>query len=443
VKITLLIAAAGAPWEAAIVRAFERDELGVAVARRCVDVVELLSIAGAGHGRAALIDGSLRKLDADSIDRLRAADTVAIGVVPRGDVEAENRMRAMGVDALVSADADPRVVAGVVREAVSGGMDGTDGTDRMDASRIARSFAGVAGGPVAGNSLDDAGNDAIGAFVPARSGSVVAVWGPAGAPGRTTVATGLADEISRLGAAALLIDADVYGGSLATVLGLLDESPGLAAACRTAGTRRLDGRGLAALAWQISPLLRVLTGIPLAERWPEIRASGVTAVLSAARELADWTVVDCAFAIESDEELSFDSIAPRRNGATLAVLDAADVVLAVGACDPVGMQRLVRGLVELRDAEVTAPVHVVINKARRIGAGSDPHTEAAAVLQRFAACDPIATLPYDRDGLDTAIAGGRLLSEVKPSSPLRQSMVGLARTLTGIESRSERRRRRR
>jgi Flp pilus assembly CpaE family ATPase len=427
VKIALLVAAAGAPWEAAVLRAFDGDELGISVTRRCVDVVELLSVAGAGHGRAALIDGSLRRLDADTIDRLRAADVVPIGVVTRGDAESENRMRAMGVDSLVSTDADPRVVAGVVHEAVAGGTDGT---------RVTRSFAGAVQGPADEPEADPAA-------VPARAGSVVAVWGPAGAPGRTTVAAGLADEISRLGAAALLVDADVYGGSVATVLGVLDESPGLAAACRAAGARRLDGRGLAAFAWQVTPLLRVLTGIPLAERWPEIRASGVTAVLAAARELADWTVVDCAFALETDEELSFDSIAPRRNGATLAVLDAADAVVAVGACDPVGLQRLVRGLAALREAEVSAPVHVVVNKSRRFTVGGDPHAEATTVLQRFAGCEPIASLPYDREALDAAIAAGRLLSEAKPSSPLRQSLVGLARTLTGIESRSERRRRRR
>jgi hypothetical protein len=58
------------------------------------------------------------------------------------------------------------------------------------------------------------------------------------------------------------------------------------------------------------------------------------------------TVVDCAFAVEADEEISFDTMAPRRNGATLAVLAEADVVLAIGSCDPAGLERLIRGLAE-------------------------------------------------------------------------------------------------
>ena len=103
-------------------------------------------------------------------------------------------------------------------------------------------------------------------------------------------------------------------------------------------------------------------------------------MLAAARSIADYTVVDCGFCLESDEELSFDTMAPRRNGATLAVLDAADVILAVGSADPIGIQRLVRGLSELRDAEVAAPVWVVLNKVRRSVVPGDP----AAELQRCA-----------------------------------------------------------
>ena len=76
---------------------------------------------------------------------------------------------------------------------------------------------------------------------PAGRGRVVAVWGPTGAPGRTTVAVGVADEAARLGVSTLLVDADVYGGVVAQVLGLLDESPGLAGAARQASAGGLDG----------------------------------------------------------------------------------------------------------------------------------------------------------------------------------------------------------
>jgi Flp pilus assembly CpaE family ATPase len=280
------------------------------------------------------------------------------------------------------------------------------------------------------------------AELPARRGSVVAVWGPTGAPGRTLVAATLADEIARLGTNTLLVDADVYGGSVAVLLGLLDESPGLAAACRQAGATRLEAAALAALCWQLAPTLRVLTGIPIAQRWPEVRATAIEPVLGAARNLAAFTVVDCGFGLETDEELSFDSLAPRRNGATLAVLDQADVILAVGAADPIGLHRLVRGLAELRDAEVSAPIWVVLNKVRRGVVAGDPASELTAALERFAGRTPAALLPLDQEAVDAALAAGRLLGESRPSSPLRQAVAELAAALVGVPAQPSRRRRR-
>jgi Mrp family chromosome partitioning ATPase len=70
-------------------------------------------------------------------------------------------------------------------------------------------------------------------------GRVVAVWGPAGAPGRTTVAIGVADEAARLGVTTLLADADPYGGTVAPTVGLPDEIAGLALASRDAVAGRL------------------------------------------------------------------------------------------------------------------------------------------------------------------------------------------------------------
>jgi Flp pilus assembly CpaE family ATPase len=429
VKLPVLTAADGAAWEAGLVTALERGEHGVSVVRRCVDIVDLLAVAAAGQGRAALIAAGLRRLDADAVDRLLAAQVVPVGVVPRADTEAEDRLRAAGIAYVVPDDADPGVVASVIAEAVRAAAPGAS-TPRMF------------GDPTTSMAIPPGAGAPIPSGQPARRGAVIAVWGPTGAPGRTTVAANLADEVARLGAPALLVDADVYGGTVAVVLGLLDESPGLAAACRQAGATRLDAAALAALCWQLTPTLRVLTGIPIAQRWPEVRASAIEPVLAATRALADFTVLDCGFGLETDEELSFDSLAPRRNGATLAVLDQADVVVAVGAADPVGLQRLVRGLAELRDADVAAPVWVVLNKVRRGVVAGDPAVELTAALERFAGRAPAALLPFDQEAVDAALAAGRLLGESRPTSPLRHAVAELAAALVGVPAQTGRRRRR-
>jgi len=257
------------------------------------------------------------------------------------------------------------------------------------------------------------------------------VWGPTGAPGRTTVAVNLAYEVARLGARCLLVDADLYGGVVANVLGLLDESPGLVAACRQAQGNRLDEAALAALCWQIGPSLRVLTGVARAERWPEVRPGALQQVLGLAHRLADYTVLDLGFCLETDEELSFDTIAPRRNGATLAALEVADLVVAVGSADPVGMQRLIRGLDELTGLQLSAPVWVVLNQVRSGSIAGKPEPELDAALLRFAGRTATAFLPYDRVTTDRALVAGKVLAEVAAGSPLRAALAELAGAACG------------
>jgi Flp pilus assembly CpaE family ATPase len=349
---------------------------------------------------------------------------VPVGVVPRDEPAHEDRLLALGIDHVVPADAEAAVVATVVSEAVQRAVD-----ERArafgDAAAVTSMAIAPTGDPVAPQ--------------PPRHGSVVAVWGPTGAPGRTTVAVTLADELARLGCPTLLVDADVYGGVVAAVLGLLDESPGLAAACRQAAAKRLEPEVLGGLAWQLTAQLRVLTGIPRADRWPEVRPAAIAPVLAAARGLADFIVVDCGFNLESDEELSFDSLAPRRNGATLEILDEAELVIAVGAADPIGIQRLVRGLSQLTDAAVTAPIWVVLNKVRKGAVPGDPATELTAALERFAGRAPAALLPQDGAALDVALAAGQTLAEIRPRSALRQATTELARAVAGVARPSGRR----
>ena len=265
-------------------------------------------------------------------------------------------------------------------------------------------------------------------------GRVVAVWGPAGAPGRTTVAIGVADEAARLGVPTLLADADPYGGTVAQTVGLADETAGLALASRDAVAGRLDTVRLAQRSRQVRPRLRVLTGLSRADRWRELRPAGLPAVLDESRRLCALTVVDCGFCLEQDEERA----GPQRNGATLAALAAADTVLCVGAADPIGLHRLTRGLDELREV---LPAVVPLVVANRVTGTATPGGIATA-LQRWGGAEASAHLPADPAALDTAARAGATLAEIVPASPLRRSLVDLARTLTGAPDPTPSRRRR-
>jgi MinD-like ATPase involved in chromosome partitioning or flagellar assembly len=420
--LNVFTAVTGAAWESELVGALDRADHGVTVVRRCVDVSELLAAAATGTGQAALLSAELRRLDGDAIARLDAAGVAVVGLVEPGDERAAERLRQLGVRRVLPADAEPEAIAQALREAVAGSS--PSGRDVAD-PRAALPALGVPEAPEER---------------PAGPGSVVAVWGPTGAPGRTTVAVGLADEAARLGISTLLVDADVYGGVVAQVLGLLDESPGLAGAARLAGAGTLDSAAVVRLAWAVRPRLRVLTGLARADRWPELRPRAVATVLDEARRLARCTVVDCSFSLEDDEELSFDTAAPRRNGATLAVLEAADTVLCVTGADPVALQRSVRALDELREVLPEVDPVVVVNQVRRGPVPGDARQEIAAALERFAGREVRFFLPADRGATDAALASGRTLAEVAPGSPLRVALRSLAAAVVGVPEPAGRRR---
>ena len=412
--LQVVTAVTGAAWEATLVRELDRADHGVTVVRRCVDVPELLAAAATGTAQAALLSAELRRLDAETVARLAAAGVAAVGLVEPGDDAAVGRLRQLGVAHVLPADAEPAAIARALREAVSGVPD--PGRDIGDP----RAALPAPERPVPG------------AVEPGGPGRGVAVWGPTGAPGRTTVAVGLADEAARLGAPALLVDADVYGGVVAQLLGLLDESPGLAGAARLANAGDLDEAALTRLSWSVRPQLRVLTGLARADRWPELRPRAVTAVLDQARRTAGTVVVDCSFCLEEDEELSFDTAAPRRNGATLAVLEAADTVLCVSGADPVALQRTIRALGELADVLPQVAPLLVVNQVRRGPVAGRPQEEIAEALERFTGRGVRAFLPADRRATDAALGAGRTLAEVAPASPLRTALRALAAELVEV-----------
>jgi Flp pilus assembly CpaE family ATPase len=428
VTVRVLAAVTGASWEPALVAALEGEASGLTVVRRCVDLPDLLAAAAAGTARAVLLSGELRRLDRDALSRLAAAGVAVVGLHTPGDPVAEARLRQLGIEQVHPADASPGELAAAVAAAVA------------SPGRQSHAYGDPAAA-VTGPDPSGAASAPVEAAAGPPSGRLVAVWGPTGAPGRTTVAVGVAAELAAAGTATLLADADVYGGTVAQVLGFLDEAPGLAAAARLANLGQLDLAGLARVAPAAAPRLRVLTGISRPDRWTELRPSALQQVWALARSLASWTVVDCGFSLEQDEELSFDTAAPRRNGATLATLAAADVVLAVGAADPIGVQRLVRALGELREALPGVTARVVLTKVRRAVVGSDPQIQLAAALERYAGVREVTFLPDDRDALDRALLEGRTLAEVAPDSPVRQALTGLAASLDGRPPPAARRRR--
>lgn len=254
---------------------------------------------------------------------------------------------------------------------------------------------------------------------------MITVWGPAGAPGRTTLAISIAAELAAAGQRVVLADVDTYSGSIAPALGLLDEAPGFAAACRLAATSSLSIAELERIGERYSSPnggFWVLTGIGRPSRWPELSADRVTEVIAHCRRWADFTVLDTSASLENDEEISSDLFAPRRNAATLAALRQADEVLAVGSADPVGLSRFLRAHVDLVEALETDRLTVVMNRIRSGAIGLSPAAQVRQSLQRFGGIDSPVLIPHDLAALDAAVLSGRTLLDAAPKSPARQAI---------------------
>jgi Flp pilus assembly CpaE family ATPase len=438
-------------WESTLVTTLERGT-DAQIARRCPDLADLLAVAGSGLAEVALVSADLRSLDRTALDHLRVCSVTVVGIYPPGDEMAELHLRQLGISKVIPADSSGEViqaaldalVAPDVRSGPEAGWspqllgpadarrpDGMPDDGERDSAGRGVARAGRPGQDGADTGADD--QESV--------GTIVAVWGPSGAPGRTTVALNIAAELARLGQPTVLVDADTYGGCIAQSLSLLDEAPGLAAATRSADQGSLDLAVLARLAPEVSAGLRVLTGIPKAERWPELRAAALEHVLTLTRRLARFTVIDCGFSLEDDEELSYDTLAPRRNAATLTSLAVADQVLAVGAGDPIGLQRLVRGLQELGTVASPSPT-VVVNRVRASAVGLRPERRIRDALSRFAGIDHPRFIPDDPATLDAALLAGRSLAEAAPDSEVRKTLLALACEVSGAPAPHAGRRRR-
>ncbi|WP_426763443.1 AAA family ATPase [Pseudarthrobacter sp. 1G09] len=394
-----------------LVGGLERLHGPVTVVRRCAELPELLAACQSGLARAAVVADGSEGLTASLVDRLGAVGVAIIALTDSAEEAA--RLRKIGV-----ASALTGVQSAELSDRIADAVEQLTGAPAGAAAMSSLADTGAALHPVAAEPEPDPSGPG--------PGRIIAVWGPAGSPGRTTLAANMAAELAADGEQVLLIDADSYGASVAAVLGLLDESAALAQACRLADQGALDADALRSLAVPVATTagtFTVLTGITRADRWTELRAPALALVLERARQIADVVVVDTGFCLEADEELSFDTMAPRRNAATLRALELADTVFAVGAADPVGVPRLVKGLAELENAVPEASPTVVMNKVRSSSVGRGPERQLRDAWERYGPASELqAFLPYDIAAADAALLAGSLLLESSPESALRRSI---------------------
>ena len=324
--IDLVLAASDRPDEPELVAG--ASAAGIRVVRRALDAADLLAAAAADPTVAVVVSPGIPRLSADLVGRIAADGRVLIGLAT--DETQAATLRAWGVPVVVRSEADPAA------------------TMRIVATRLA---------PVAPVESPSAS-----AVTPVRTGACIAVWGPAGAPGRTTTAVSIAASLARQGRKVCLVDADTYAPDLTAMLGILDDISGLVVACRHAENGVLSPTSLRSVTRALDDGLVVLGGIGTAQRWAEVREGALRQVWDTATSTFDVTVVDVGGVIVDDAAHASGSglLASRRNAAAVTALQAADVVVAVGRASTLGVGRLLGMHGQVRELRPGVPiVHVV------------------------------------------------------------------------------------
>ncbi|MDZ5622878.1 hypothetical protein SFC88_18710 [Nocardioides sp. HM23] len=394
--VTLLVSTGGA-WESRALATLT-EHPGVVVLKRCVDIDDLLATASAGQAQVAVLGAELSGLDGTVVDQLRQYGVRAVAVAPDDDV-ARARAHRIGIDAVVAADRIDELADAVVR-------------DPGPALAAAPTVAPSATPPAAGRSR--------------LSGRVIAVWGPGGAPGRTTLATALAAELARRRLTTVLVDADPYGGAVAQQLGVLDEVSGLLSAARLVASGSIDER-FATVQRRLSDHLLVITGLPRPDRWVEVRPGALAAIVARARTEAQ-VVIDTGFSLEQDPAADV-GVRPERNGLTLESLQTADEILLVGSADPVGLARLARAVAEAHEVLPAPVLRLVVNRMRPTLGWRE--SDVVAMLDGFGRTVGVHFLPDDQPAVDRALVAGRTLVE-SGESPLTKAVAGLVDAMAGV-----------
>lgn len=355
-----------------------RDGLSAAnvlIAARCLDGPSLLEHAGGLDIDVALVSSDLHRLTATTMTAMREGRLPVVLLAEPEDVE---RYRELAHLVPAGAAVDDVVVG--LREAVARGP--------VYASSAAD---GLRDGDPAG-SADEARDD------DARRGHLIAVASGKGAPGKTTIAIGLAAALADRGQRVVLVDADLRGGNVGAYLDI-DPRRGLlglafggngASEAHSVEDELQDGPGFA-----------VLNGLERPELEVRVSAEQMTATVAALRSRFEAVVVDAGEVTGGRSSPATDALL--RNAGWALLVSGADLVALWNA--RAAMQRLREGL-----GLPSEKVAIVLN--RREGREHYRTQEVERALH----APVLASLPEDRRSARRSIerqapitsAGGRV-----------------------------------
>lgn len=330
-------------YEAPIIQAIQARSDALTIVRRCADLAEVIAAARAGIADLAVIDGADPDLTAEVVANLNGIGMAVVALAPHAE---RGRLSALGVASVAAPGSPEQVVNSLVA-----------------ATRARRPTPTIASSPTTPP--------------PGAPGSVLAVWGTSGAPGRTTIAAGIATALAAR-APTLLIDADTSNPTISHLLGLPVHASGLSVMARAASRGSLTPEDIGAASVQRGDGLRIVTGLVTGHRWREVSRTSIEAIVAAARQCARYSVVDIAAT-----SLEKPSRGAHRDDVALGVLERTDRLVIVARADIVGINRLSFLARWWEEQGRDIPVDIIVNRVSTDAIGPRPVAALQAAIGTF------------------------------------------------------------
>jgi MinD-like ATPase involved in chromosome partitioning or flagellar assembly len=350
-------------------------------------------------------------------------------------VEVLAAVRSEKLDAIVSIGAPGWLDRQTAQEAAASGIRLVGLADNaLEDERLESLGAKVLDATVSSEDIIDACRASSEAAIPSggdspqevKGGKVIAIWGPKGSPGRTSIAIELAAELAAGGAETILVDGDSYGGDVLQLLGFIEELPTVLWGAAAAAKGKLDKEELLGGVRKAStngPIL--LPGLPRSDLWDEVSDFGWRELLRLCRASFAFTVCDVGSCIEPDS-YSYGPPGGGRNRMTRSALTSADHVLAVCRADPIGLKNFIWSFGELQALVEPQALSIVLNRSR-----PSDRRDASDILHRHLGRRPIARIPDKPQDFARAVADGSALIETCPKSEVRAAIRDVAAMVGG------------
>lgn len=270
---------------------------------------------------------------------------------------------------------------------------------------------------------------------------VVVAWSAAGSTGRSSLLAAFACDLAKASQRVLVIDADVHAPSMIQIFGFDQNFSGLSAAIRMQNQGQLDESAFEQLLLDFEMpkhRLKLLAGIAMVNRWPEIGFENLRNLIKFACTQFDFVLVDVGASLETSVVDS--RLLSERNAATLAALSMATHVLAITTADVIGLNRFIWASANLRELKLEAKTHVLVNRFNQEMLGRKAVAEVSEAIARFAEHETSLFIEEDCNLFARSLREGVPVALVGKNSAAKQAIAQFALgRLLNLPSKSSRR----